>query len=250
VQTYHRSRLHTHAGTFLFQYAEADRSAKEQVEEAVRRASRELARWGGLEEPVTVHVLPSHEALEQAVERPGYAWLRAWARYDEVFVQSPRTWDIFRVSQREVDELILHELTHAVMYQQAADRTHWRRKGIPGWFREGMASFTADQGFRWPALEDLARFYEANPSADPVGDPESLYRHQDRIAYGAAHHAFTFLVRRYGVERVRGLLTAMKEGQTFEEAFEHTLGLSQNAFEKDFKRYVRLRGFRGGHVSG
>jgi hypothetical protein len=246
VQSYSRSRLQTDAGEFFFEYSEVDRTAKAQVEVAVRKASVAIARWGGLAEPVTVHILPSHAALEQAVDRHGYPWLRAWARYDEVLIQSPRTWTFFRPLQREVDELILHELTHIVMYQQAADRTHWRRKGIPGWFREGMASFTAEQGFRWPALEDLARFYERHPRADPVGDPDLLYQREDRIAYGAAHHAFTFLMRRYGAERVRSVLSGMKEGRTFEEAFQHVLGLSEDRFVKDFKRYVRLRGFRGG----
>jgi hypothetical protein len=245
VRSYNRLRLHTDAGEFVFEYADADRAATAQVEEAVSKASAELARWGGLREPVTFRVLPSHQALEEAVNRPGYGWLRAWGRYDEVFVQSPRTWALFQVPQRDVDELILHELAHAVMYQQSADRTHWRRKGIPGWFREGMASFIAQQGFRWPSLEDLARFYERHPSADPVGDPDALYQHEDRFAYGAAHHAFTFLVRRYGVERVRAVLKSMREGRSFDEAFEHTLGLSSGRFIKDFNRYVRLRGFRG-----
>jgi hypothetical protein len=229
--------LRAEVGAFVFEYGEADRHGKEQLEQAVHQASPRLARWGGLTEPVTVYVLPSHHALEEAVGRRGHPWLKAWARYDEVFVQSPRTWSLFGAGQREVDELMLHELTHSLMYQQASDRTHWRRKGIPPWFREGMASFTAEQGSRWSSPEDLARFYQEHPSA-PVGDPDAL---TVRIAYGGAHHAFAFLVRRRGVDGVRALLAAMKDGRSFDEAFEEMVGVSQSAFLDEFRRHARLR---------
>lgn len=232
-----RSELKAEVGSFVFEYGEADRHAKEQLEEAVRRATPRLARWGGLSEPVTVQILPSHRALEEAVDRTGNRWLKAWARYDEVFVQSPRTWSLFGAGQSEVDELMLHELTHSLMYQQASDRTHWRRKGIAPWFREGMASFTAEQGSRWSSLDDLARFYEEQPAA-PVGDPDAL---TVSLAYGGAHHAFTFLVRRVGVDGVRALLAAMKGGRSFDEAFEQTAGISPSAFLDQFRREVRLR---------
>src|SRR6185295_2154512 len=50
----------------------------------------------------------------------------------------------------DVDELMLHELTHCVMYQRSASAADWSRKRIPLWFREGMASVTASQSYRWP----------------------------------------------------------------------------------------------------
>lgn len=248
--TRYRSSVETTAGTFAFEYTDADREVRRKLDQSVALASPRLAQWGGLREPVSIFILPTHEALEHAVDRHGYEWLRAWARYDEIFLQSPRTWSVFGAAQSEIDELMIHELTHTVMYQQAADRTHWARKGIPLWFREGMASWTAHQAYRWPTLEDLARFYERNPDADPIGDPEPLYQRESAIVYGAAHHAFNFLVKRYGKDQVRAVLAQMRGGDTFAEAFPAAVGLSQAAFVNDFKRYVRLRGFRGGRVRG
>jgi hypothetical protein len=249
------------------EFSDVDRPAAAQVQRSIERAMPSLERWGKLKVPVTVRVLPSHDALEEAVSRPGYPWLKAWARYDEVLLQSPRTWSLLGARPADVDELVLHELTHCAMYQLSSDRLTWMRKDIPLWFREGMASFTAGQGYRWPDLEALARFYERFPSADPVEEPEgtfteapsesrcpltrlfkdppgTLYRVQSDVVYGAAHHAFAFLVRRYGEERVRQLLSAMAQGLTFPEAFETILELSPKAFAQDFKRYVRWRGFR------
>jgi hypothetical protein len=245
----HQARIQSEAGQFVLHHGDRDLQARQKVERAIHAAAPRLTHWGGLREPVHVFILPSHQALEQAVGRRGYDWLRAWARYDEIFLQSPRTWSVFGAAQTDIDELMLHELTHLVMYQQASDRTHWTRKGIPLWFREGMASVTASQAYRWPTLEDLARFYEAHPERDPVGDPEPLYQRHSAMVYAAAHHAFAFFVRRYGEDRVRALLREMREEQAdFRGAFERVTGLGQAAFVGDFTRYVRLRGFKSGRV--
>ncbi len=244
-----RSRLEVPGGAFVFEYSEQDRGEVARVEASVAKAMPVLSRWGRLREPVRVFILPTHEALEEAVDRRGYGWLRAWARYDEVFLQSPRTWGFFPATQRELDELLLHELTHCLMYQLAATRTSWTRKEIPLWFREGMASFTADQGHRWPPLDELARFYDESPGLDPVGAPDGLYQLESAIVYGAAHHAFTFLIRRYGEDRVASLLRAMSGGASFPDAFEDVYGISVARFVEDFRRYVRLRGFKLGRVT-
>lgn len=238
--------LDTDAGQFTVEYVERDGMWAERVQVAIGKATPRLAQWGGVREPVRVVLMPTHDDLERAVGRRGYDWLKAWARYDDVLIQSPRTWSIFGAAQADIDELVLHELTHVVMYQQASDRTKWRRRYIPLWFREGMASFTAKQAYRWPTLEDLARYTEAHPLQDPLGNPDPLYRNQSDIVYAAAHHSFAFLVRRYGQERIRQVLAAMQEGADFDGAFRQVLGVSPDLFVADFKRYVRLRGFRGG----
>ncbi len=244
-----RQSLTTGAGRFAVHFAEHDKGSDKVVERALREVSPQLTRWGGLKEPVKVHVLPDHEQLEQAVDKSGFRWLRAWARYNEVFVQSPRTWSFFGATQQEVNETLLHELTHSVMYQQAGTLTTWRRKEIPIWFREGMASYSANQGYRWPTLEDLAQYYASHPGgADPVGAAPELYQRESDIVYGAAHHAFSFLVKRYGEDAVRKILGAMSRGQVFPDAFTEAVGIPARAFTGDFQRYVRTRAFRGGRM--
>ena len=240
------SATRTSLGTFEVHFDLPDRGSAQDVRLALQRATPGLARWGRFEVPVSVHILSDHEALEQAVDREGYGWLRAWGRYDEVFIQSPATWGLLGASQESVDELVLHELAHCLMYQLAADRLGWTRKEIPLWFREGMASFTAGQAYRWPALETLARVLRAHPGVDILGASEALYRGRSEWVYGAAHHAFTFLIERYGTGSVNLVLRAMRSGETFPGAFEQAVGLSAEAFLRDFHRYVRWGGFRGG----
>ncbi|WP_223634620.1 hypothetical protein [Corallococcus sp. EGB] len=236
-------------GEFFFQHSAKDAQATEMVRRAVENAGPRLSRWGSFQEPVTLIIHPNHAALERAAHRPGYDFLRAWARYEQVEVQSPRTWTRAGATQRQVDELLLHELTHSLMWQASATVSDWTRKGIPLWFSEGMASYTAGQGYRVPSLEDLSRFLHDHPQADPLARAESLYETENATVYGAAHHAFTFLMERYGEARVRGILAAMRRGQDFTGGFLAAIGLPVDAFLRDFRRYVFLRGFKGGRLT-
>ncbi|MFY0530361.1 peptidase MA family metallohydrolase [Archangium gephyra] len=239
--------LESPAGRFRIDYAPGQEQDAARVQQAVTEALPRLERWGTLREPVTIKVMPDHASLEAAVRARGFDWLRAWSRYDKVFVQAPSTWGAAGATQPQINELLLHELTHSVMYQMAADRR--TNKEIPLWFREGMASYTAEQSYRWVSLEEIARHFERTPGSDPVRRPGDLYRDDSNLIYGVAHHAFAFLVKRYGEDAVRGVLREMDGGKEFPRAFENAIGLAPDAFERDFTRYVRWRGFRGGRVT-
>ncbi len=249
---------------FRVAYWPEDAKAARQVAAAVRAAAPRVTRWGDIAVPITITVHPSHAALEDAVRREGYAWLRAWARYSTIDVQSPRTWSLFGASDAEVTELLTHELTHCAMYQHAATEFNWPYKAIPLWFREGLASVTAEQGYRRGKLDALFRFYaQSAPGSgdgigisrarvalgptggegDPIGDPEPLYQDRSEIVYGAAHHAFKFLLDRYGEERVRRILDLMAKGRQFPAAFEEAVGLSEPEFAADFRRFVVWQGW-------
>jgi hypothetical protein len=243
----------TQTGQFRFEYVERTPKDARMVLHAVEHAAPRLSRWGSLSEPVTLRVLGDHDHLQRAlkqlgVNQRGVSWLRAWGRYDLVLLQAPHTWSMMGATQAQVDELVTHELTHSLMYQLGATRLDWARKEIPLWFREGMASYTADQAYRWVSLEDIARHLQRHPKSDPVGEATELYRKDSNLVYGTAHHAFAFLVRRYGEDAVRGILREMKEGRKFPEAFESVVGLAPEAFVRDFTRYVKWRGFRGGRL--
>lgn len=219
----------------------------QRLQVALDRAVEAVGRWGALPDGVTLYLLEDHAQLERVVRRPGYAWLRAWARYDAIYLQAPSTWPGRPATQADLDELVLHELTHCVVYQRASTRGRWEALALPMWFREGMASWTAKQGWRWPSLTDVARELAGLPGADPLRDGERLSKHHERLVYGAAHHAFTFLVRRYGEVGVQRLLDALKQGARFEDAFAQATGVTEADFKADFLNYLRWGGFRGGN---
>jgi hypothetical protein len=252
------------AARFRIVYWPEDATAARLIRHALELAAPRVARWGGLREPVTVTIHPSHDALEGAVHRQGYDWLRAWARFQTIDVQSPRTWGFFGASERKLEELVTHELTHCAMYQVAGDDLTWMYKEIPRWFSEGVASVTAGQGYRYGGIDDLYAFYQeklpgsgdggpergrgaravlAMPG-DPIVDPDPLYQEQSHVVYGAAHHAAEFLVSRYGEARVLEVMRLMGSGLRFPAAFKEAIGLSDAEFASDFRRYVVWQGWR------
>jgi hypothetical protein len=259
-------RFTADGAAFRLVYLDEDAAIAAQLKEILAEAVPRTRRWGELQAPVTITIHPSHEALEAAVQREGFEWLRAWARYASIDLQSPRTWSFLGPSREQIAELVLHELTHCVMYQSAASEWSWPYKGIPLWFREGLASVTAEQGHRRPGAERIAGFYRAGlppvagsgdgaggggsrgrprSDGDPLTDPEPLYQDEQEVVYGTAHLAFEFLLRRYGEERVRAVLVHMQRGDFFGPAFRKAIGLAPEEFEREFRRYLVWEGWRG-----
>jgi hypothetical protein len=251
---------------FRVRWSQGDDRGARQVIRALAIAAPRAQRWGPLTHPVTITIHPDHAALEAAVHRPGYDWLRAWARYQTIDLQSPGTWSLFGASDRRLEELLAHELTHCAMYQLAGDELTWMYKEIPRWFSEGLASVTAGQGYRYGGVAELWAFYQTTlpgsgsgsgdgapvrralrPVAlpgDPIVDSDPLYQGQSHLVYAAAHHAAEFLIRRYGEERVGRILELMGKGMRFPPAFREAIGIGEAEFASDFRRYVVWEGWR------
>ncbi|MFO0599423.1 MAG: hypothetical protein U0228_29215 [Myxococcaceae bacterium] len=212
------------------------------IARAIERAQPELARWGALDAPVTVYVVPTHDALTSAVGR-SWDWLRAWSQYDNVIFQAPSTW---ASRPEQVNELVLHELTHCLLFQRSADAQTWETRRIPLWFREGMAVYTARQAHLYPSLEDTSRFLEQG-GPDPFVDGETLSRERSAEVYGVALHAFTFLVDGAGDESVRAVMREMRSGKSFDEAFQAAMSRPVDAFVAEFRLWLKRRSFRKMH---
>jgi hypothetical protein len=208
---------------FTLVYGPEDVDVARQVEAVLARAAASAQRWSRLSAPVTITIHATHERLESATRRAGYGWMRAWARYAAVDLQSPRTWKAGRASDAQVAELLTHELTHCAMYQAGGSRDPAGRR-FPLWFREGMASVTAGEARPAGGADP------AGPAAGLAGDLLHDAGAVDR-QYQAAGELFQLLQDRFGEERIRRLLQGMGAGLGFPEAFRIHLGVSLPEFE-------------------
>jgi hypothetical protein len=226
---------------FELQYGPADAHEISRIEAGLLSAGPRLARWGSFRQGVWVRVFPDHQSLEDAVDRRGYPWLRAWAFGDQVLLQSPRSWG-GTASDEELRELLAHELTHALMYQLIApeDGPGWTAESAleepPLWFREGMASVTAGQGHRRLSSDELARWLAAHPGTDLLHPSAELYRTEKEAVYGASHRAFDLLVNTCGEQSVRDVFRGVRDGARFADAFKAATGRGLAEFEQDAVR--------------
>jgi hypothetical protein len=239
VQTPLAARVEGQGLLFEVVYTDADAREVPRIEQGLLAAGARVARWGSFRQGIYVHLLPDHAALEDAVERHGYPWLRAWAFGDQVLLQSPRTWnDAAPPNDAELVELLTHELTHALMYQlmQTANDPAWAAEEPPLWFREGMASVTADQGRRRLSAAELAAWAVGHPGADLLRPDPALYRDEKDAVYAAAHRAFDLLVHISGEDAVRRVLQGVSSGASFAEAFRSVSGYALDEFEREALR--------------
>lgn len=209
------------------------------------QAADQVSRWGGFRSRVEVRVLQDHRALEEAVGRPGHPWLRAWAFGQLVLLQSPRSWEGPVLQSLDVQELLTHELTHALMYQliEPSDWPAFGTLASPGvleepplWFREGMASVTAGQGPKRLSPAELTRWLRDHPGKNPLQPDGELVRTEKEAVYGAAHRAFELLLELGGDQAVRDVMRGMRSGARFQDAFAAATGRQLQRFEDEALR--------------
>jgi hypothetical protein len=211
------------------------------IEAAVKAAHEGLERWGGVPEPVTIYLVGTHRDLERAVGLSGYDWLRAWTKRDNVIFQAPSTWD---ASDEALNQLMLHELTHSILFQRSGGATSWLIKNIPLWFREGMAVSNARQQAGYPSLEDTALWLSKNPDFDAFSNGDQLSRDHSREVYGFAVHAFEYLEEIVGHEKIEKFIDAIRDAPDFYAAFEPAIGMTLKTFQADFLTFLKRRTFR------
>jgi hypothetical protein len=236
----------------VVRFSEADRGEADRIARCLLRIAPRLARWGAFHWGVELRVYPTHAELEDAANQEDLPWLRAWAWGRSVALQSPRTWsEPIAVPDGEVEELLAHELTHALMYQLI--EPHLASEDEPPlWFREGMASVTAGQGHRRWGPAELARFVAAHPGTDLLHPSAEVYRVEKEAVYGAAHRAFELLLELAGDGGVREILRRAGEGRTFDQAFAEATGRPLAAFEADSVRvgFASRSGAQGASGAG
>jgi hypothetical protein len=133
-------------------------------------------------------------------------------------------------------QLLAHELTHCVMFQAIGGDARVAR-GIPVWFREGMA--TTNSGERLVAVS-------ARPGAvDLLSARALLDATESSLGYATADRAFRYLTQRYGQQRIRLLLARVRDGAEFPEAFRSIMGVTLDVFEGDFRDYIAQERTRG-----
>jgi len=245
--------IQTEAGVIRLEFVEWNEESSDLLKRAVPEVAKVLERWGGLRDPVRITVVNSHWELEEMAGRP-LPGISAWARRTQVLLSDPRWWPLpphalndpalaAVIRETQVTKLLKHELTHSLMFQRAGRPPDELEKRIPFWFREGMASLTAGEGAQWPPPESLSQWLAKHPEPDLLRDGVKLARTDPAIAYGAAYHAFDFLVRRYGDATVLRILDGMRVREGFPDAFRDAAGVSVESFSTDFRRYLGWRGF-------
>ncbi|HKU39277.1 MAG TPA: hypothetical protein VJR89_14045, partial [Polyangiales bacterium] len=138
-------------------------------------------------------------------------------------------------------QIVWHELTHVFHLQLSKGR-------VPRWFTEGLAEYETTLARPEWKREDDPLLYDALRS-ERLPDLATMNRAFTRArtprdmltAYYAAYSAVKYLVERFGIDRVRGMLPLWGAGKPTPEVFERALGGSLEQLDRDFRAHVVQR---------
>jgi hypothetical protein len=215
------SRDSTH---FTVKYdGEADQTTWTTVLEILEDAYREIGqKFGHFPSKPIVVVLQAKETFQTASGSP------AWADglFDPVLgrIQVPTGGAV--TDQAWLRRVLRHEFVHALLHDQLGLDT----TAIPTWLNEGLAmTLSAD---RWEELDQL-RHQQFNVIPLPMleGAWGELSAEAASVAYLEAYSAVHYMIDRYGMYRVRELLSQLKARQALPAAIQSQLSLSYEQFQ-------------------
>lgn len=138
-------------------------------------------------------------------------------------------------------QITWHELAHVFHLQLS-------RNHVPRWFTEGLAEYeTTIARPEWKREEDYELWLAVRqgrvPSLGRLNRAFTEARTPDDLmtAYYVSWVSVDYLVRRFGFDKMRPMLVAWGEGRRTPEVVRDVLGVSLDALDADFARYLRER---------
>ena len=145
----------------------------------------------------------------------------------------------FTGSYEDLRHVVVHELTHAVMFDMlyGGSATSLIARGtffqVPLWFAEGMAEYFS------LGMESNADVFLRDGTIEGYLPP--LEYAGGYIVYKQGQSALTYLTDRYGEERLRDLLQRIRQARSFDRAFQRSLGLSVSKFDDQWREWLRRK---------
>ena len=125
-------------------------------------------------------------------------------------------------------QVLRHEYVHALIHA----RMGVQAGKVPAWLNEGLAMQLA--GDTWPDIDVVAqhRNIKLLPLSALHGGWGALGIDGATLAYLQANSATKYMIGRYGMWRVTGILDLLKEGHTIDGAIHQKLMISYEVFER------------------
>ncbi len=185
-----------------------------------------LARWGKFSRPVHLTTTDDRNNLSVDQSQPWHNSLRGVATLDSVVILQPKLW-VGVYAPNSLEELLLHELAHVLLFQRASADDAKTMPYFPTWFREGMATLVAEGSpdARW------RRELGAHPQLDLLADAdeELVAQHGDAV-YRHAAILFALWMDLFGSSGLATLCRAMRKGHSFAAAHLKASGMGDWTF--------------------
>ena len=219
---------------FLIKYTQADADTVDMIGEAAEAAYTPVTNELGYAPPGKTLLLvhPNKNELRKA-----FGWSdneSAMGVYWGGVIQllSPHVW---LSGGDSVEEFIhsgpmVHEYTHLVF-------DHITNGNYPRWFTEGLAQYVEYRvnHYEWQTANNNldGKLYTM---AELEGDFDKLPNQS--LAYRQSLAAVRYIAEVYGEDKLREIITGLKEGRSMEKVVQRTLGLNYATFEHSWQQWA------------
>ncbi|MDP8229415.1 MAG: peptidase MA family metallohydrolase [Candidatus Electryoneaceae bacterium] len=219
---------------FKYYYYGQDETVVDKLDSKLRRIvpSIETSLGVGLPRSVRIDLTLTQEHFEQLTRGrvPRWAGGVAYPQRNWIIVKAPQ----FFGQGVPLEVLTSHEITHILLHKAAGHHP------IPRWLDEGVAQLLSGES----RMGSLGRLSRAAASDQLIALPRvdqvlSFSAGNANLAYAESLSAVKLFIDRYGWETVRKILSGVRQGQHFENAFETAVGISYETWQIDWLDYAR-----------
>ncbi len=145
----------------------------------------------------------------------------------------------FSGSYEDLRHVVVHELTHAYMFDMlyaGSAASLIARQGfysVPLWFAEGLAEYFS------LGMEPNAEIFLRDGTVEGYLPP--LEYSGGYIVYKQGQSAISYIVQRFGEERLRDILRRARQMHNFERAFQKSVGEPVGKFDEEWRGWLRKR---------
>jgi hypothetical protein len=143
----------------------------------------------------------------------------------------------FTGSYEDLRHVVVHELTHAFMFDMlyggsaAALIARQSFFSVPLWFAEGMAEYFS------LGIEPNAEMFLRDGIVEGYLPP--LVYSGGYLVYKQGQSAISYLVDRFGEERLRDVLKRIRQMRNFDRAFQRSVGMPIGKFDEQWRTWLR-----------
>lgn len=224
IESHMTARSSTH---FIVKFdGEEDQSTGTSVLEILEEAYREIGqKFDHFPSKPIVVVLHAKDSFQGATGSP------AWADglYDTTLGRIQVPTQGATTDRKWLASVLRHEYVHALLH----DRLAASGGALPTWLNEGLAMQLA--GDAWPELDQAMQGdSKVIPLTDLEGSWGALTASTATVAYLEANSATGYLIERWGMAGVDGLLKALQAKSTIAAALQNKLFISYEQFQRQW----------------
>ena len=216
---------------------ETDQETWATVLEILEEAYREIGqKFGHFPSKTIVVVLHAKATFQSATGSP------IWADglFDPVLGRIQVPMQDALADRAWLTRVLRHEFVHALLHDQLGSAGN----AIPTWLNEGLAMELS--GDRWSDLDQLMKQdFTLIPLTALEGGWGSLSSDAATVAYLEANSAVHYLIDRFGMGQVQGLLTHLKARQSLSNAMQSQLSMSYEQFQSQWVDQLQAQGKNG-----